>query len=463
MSTFLSAVRDLIWRATRHWLSAIGVVLATLSGIALLSIFALELSGRELGNYAGILSYLILPGVFVLGLVLIPIGLYRLRKLEKSGGARRYPVFDFNDPRLRGIALAVGALTIANLMFVSTATFQGLEVMHSNQFCGGTCHNVMQPEAVAHRVTAHANVYCADCHIGEGAGHFAKAKLRGATQMLQFFANDVDRPIPQPTTEVATALCVRCHALERFSEDKLHVRKLYSEDEKAVEKTTVYRMRIGGYRDGVWQGVHKHNGMLVRYLSDPSKETISDVEVTRPDGGVERFTSKEAPAPAKAEWHTMGCTDCHNRPAHRFSSPQAVVEKALARGAIDKELPFVKREALAALAGSYPSHEAALSGIPTAFSAAYAKQGLDDEGKAKVEAAGKLLATEWTHNVFPDMKVGWGTYKEFLQHEPGCYRCHDKKHANTEGKVIGQKCSGACHDVLVTEEEQPEVMDVLFP
>ncbi len=458
-------VRDLLWRAARHWISAIGVTLTTLATIAMLSIFALELGGRQLNNYAGILSYLILPALFVLGLMLIPLGLFRLRKEEKAGGRKAFPVYDFNDARLRGIALVVGVVTVVNLMLVSTATFKGLEVMHSNQFCGTTCHNVMQPEAVAHQVTAHAKVYCADCHVGEGAGHFAKAKLRGATQMLQFFAGDVARPIPQPTTEVANEICTRCHATDRFTEDRLHVRRRYTDDEKAVEKTTVYRALVGGLRDGKWQGVHKHNGLKIRYRSDQSKVTVGDVEVARPDGSVETFTDRDAKAPADAQWHTMGCTDCHNRPAHRFFTPQSIVEKAIGRGAIDKALPFIGREAIAALNKAYPSHAAAMTGIPATLAAFYAKQvpDMDAEGKARVDAAGKLLATEWTHNNFPDMKVTWGTYKDFLQHEPGCYRCHDKKHENGKGKVIGQKCSGACHDILATEEEQPEAMDVLFP
>jgi len=448
----LTMIRDLIWRATRHWISGIGVLLATLASIGLLTLFAVELSGRPLGNYSGILSYLILPGIFVLGLLLIPLGLYRLRKQ----GLVRFPVFDFNDARLRGLALIVVAVTVVNLMLVSTATFKGLEVLHSDQFCGGTCHSVMQPEAVAHLVTTHAKVMCADCHIGEGAGHFVNAKLRGATQLLQFIVGDVDRPIPQPTTHVATEICTRCHATERFTEDRLHVKKTYSEDEAAVEKTTVFRARIGGFRDGRWQGIHAHNGMQIRFRADATRVAIGDVELTRADGGVELFQSKEAKAPADGAWQTMGCTDCHNRPAHKYAMPKAIVDKALGRGAIDHTLPFIGREAVKALTATYPSHDAAKKGIPAAVAAFYGNN-------ANAQTAGALLATEWTHNNFPDMKVGWGTYRDFLQHEPGCFRCHDKLHENAAGVVIGQKCAGVCHDVIATEEEQPEAMDVLFP
>jgi hypothetical protein len=28
---------------------------------------------------------------------------------------------------------------------------------------------------------------------------------------------------------------------------------------------------------------------------------------------------------------------------------------------------------------------------------------------------------------------------------------------------VQQKCSGACHDIIATEEEKPEAMDVLYP
>jgi hypothetical protein len=460
----LSAVRDFIWLAARHWVSAIGVALTTLASISFLAILAIELAGVQRGNYSGIVSYLILPAVFAVGLVLIPIGLHLLRKREKAGKATGFPVLNFNDARLRSIALLVVVLTVVNLMIVSTATFKGLEVMHGDAFCGTTCHNVMQPEAVAHLSTAHAKVYCVDCHIGEGATHFAKAKLRGVTQMLQFFTGDFSRPAPQPT-EVPSAICTRCHATDRFGEERLHVRRMYGDQEKPVEKITLYRMLVGGLRDGKWQGVHRHNGLKIRYLGDAKRATITEIEVTRPDGSTDKFTAKGVTAPAGARWFEMGCTDCHSRPAHRFSTAQSVVDKALGRGAIDKDLPFIGREALAVLKTTYPSHDEAKKGIPAAMLASYMKLAptLDAEGKAKVVAAGNLLAEEWTHNNFPDMKVTWGTYVDYFQHEPGCFRCHDKNHENAKGEAVQKKCSGACHDIIATEEEKPEAMDILFP
>ncbi len=461
----LRAVRDFIWRATQNWVSAIGVALATLASISFLAIIALDVAGVLIGNYAGIISYLILPGIFVFGLVLIPIGLRLQRKKDqKTGQPSRFPVLDFNDPRLRSVALLIFVLTVVNLMIVSTATFKGVQVMDTDSFCGETCHKVMQPEAVTHQITNHSSVRCVDCHIGEGMAHYAKAKLRGAAQMVQFITGDYSRPAPQPT-EVPSTICFQCHASERFSEDRLHIRRMFNDKEKAGETITIYRMLVGGLRDGKWQGVHQHNGLKIRYLSDPKRTTITDIEVTRADGSTDKFTAKDVKAPAGAQWFEMGCTDCHNRPAHRFSTAESLVDRALARGSIDKDLPFIKREAVAVLKANYPSHDEAKNAIPAAMLASYTKlvPSLDAAGKAKVEAAGKLLADEWSNNNFPDMKVTWGTYVEFLQHDPGCFRCHDKNHQNAKGDVVQKRCGGACHDVIATEEEKPEALDVLFP
>lgn len=459
-----AAGRDFLWRAMRHWLSGLGVFLTTMSAASFLTVLALELSGRNLGSYVGIISYLILPLVFILGLVLIPLGLARLRRLEREGVVKGFPVVDFNDARVRTVGVVLAVATVVNLMVVSTATFKGLEVMHTDAFCGGACHSVMAPEDVAHRVTAHSNVLCVDCHIGEGAQHFVSAKLRGATQLLQMISGRIDRPAPQPT-EVASEICTRCHAAGRWGEDRVHLRKLYSADAQAAETTTVWRSNAGGERDGRWQGSHAHLAMKVRYLSDEKRATIVAVERTHKDGSVERFEAKGVPVPEGATWRVMGCTDCHSRPAHRFFTPQQVVERALGRGAIDKELPFIVKASLEALEAPYPSQAAALEGIPKALASFYAAQlpTPTPQQQQAIAAAGALLATEWTHNVFPEMKVGWGTYVDYFQHEPGCFRCHDKNHENAKGEAISKKCNGLCHEVITSEDPDPEVVELLYP
>jgi hypothetical protein len=79
-----------------------------------------------------------------------------------------------------------------------------------------------------------------------------------------------------------------------------------------------------------------------------------------------------------------------------------------------------------------------------------------------VEAAAQAVQAIYLRNVFPEMKVEWGTYIDNVGHEdfPGCFRCHDDQHKAADGRVITQDCS-ACHAVLAMEEAGPKVLDDL--
>ena len=65
-------------------------------------------------------------------------------------------------------------------------------------------------------------------------------------------------------------------------------------------------------------------------------------------------------------------------------------------------------------------------------------------------------------NVFPEMKVNWGSYPNNLGHNdfPGCFRCHDDQHAAAGGAKITQDCS-ACHNLLAMEEAAPKILSEL--
>jgi hypothetical protein len=461
LTKLASSLRDVVWRSTRHWVSAIGSFISLLSAITFFVIFALQLMGRDIGPYTGLISYLVMPALFVMGLVLIPIGLVLLRRHERRGRSTLYPVFDLNQPRVRSIGLAVIIFSTANVLVISTATYKGLDVLHSDQFCGNVCHSVMQPQQVAHLATAHASVQCADCHVGEGATHWTASKLRGARQAWQFVTNDITRPAPQPV-EVPHVNCTRCHSEQGYREDKLCIARHYSDDEKTVEQTSIWRMRIGGYRDGKWSGIHAHNGMKISYLSDGSRQTISAVKVTRADGSTDLFEAKDAAEQPGEQWWDMECTDCHNRAGHNFKSPEKIVDAALARGALNPEVPFIRKQAIGVLSKPYASHAEALEQIPTDLVKAYATDNVDP-APGELEAAGKVLAAEWTQNNFPQMNVSGASYRNYQQHDPGCFRCHDKAHVNSAGKEIQKKCAGTCHDIIADHEEKPEALDVLYP
>jgi hypothetical protein len=69
---------DVRGSATRpHALTLIGAALTTISGALFLLFFFVDLVGFHSNPYLGIVTFLLLPAVFVVGLVLIPVGLWR--------------------------------------------------------------------------------------------------------------------------------------------------------------------------------------------------------------------------------------------------------------------------------------------------------------------------------------------------------------------------------------------------
>jgi hypothetical protein len=140
--------------------------------------------------------------------------------------------------------------------------------------------------------------------------------------------------------------------------------------------------------------------------------------------------------------------DCHNRPAHTFApSATRAVDDALAQGLIPRELPFVRRETVAAVRQMYPDRSAAMTGIASHLREFYRpRAGVD---AASVDRAVRGAQDLWASNVFPAMKVTWGTYPSHLGHvdSPGCFRCHDDTHKTKDGQhVISQDCE-LCHTI----------------
>ena len=109
----------------------------------------------------------------------------------------------------------------------------------------------------------------------------------------------------------------------------------------------------------------------VTYITtDPKRQTIVWVEVADRTG-VRTFRADGVTDEQlrKGERRQMDCMDCHNRPSHRFdATPERAIDDAMARGLIAQTLPFVRREAVAALKAVYASQDAAAAGIATRLS-----------------------------------------------------------------------------------------------
>ncbi len=479
MKNILGAFTRFLAQITRNALGMAGAVLTTVSAILFLTLFALEQVGFHGGPYLGILAFLVIPGIFLFGLVLIPLGIWRDRARHRRalahGDADLLPVWNLNLDRVRRNFLVFLALSAVNLVILVVATYKGVEVMDSTPFCGAACHTVMHPEYTTYQRSPHARVKCVECHIGAGANWFVKSKLSGSWQLVSVAFNLYPRPIPVPVHNLRPAreTCEQCHWPQKFVGDRFKVNTHFQEDEANTEVKTVLVVKVGGRQPGGSHGIHWHvdPDNVVRYRSDEKRQTMYEVEMTAKDGTVRRWTAPSAETPegkAASEWRTMDCVDCHNRPTHIYRTPELELDNALLDKRIDASLPYIRREGLKALQAEYRTPEAARAGISKAISDFYQQgyQQIATERAAQVEAAGKALGDIWNWNVFPSMNIKWGTYRNQIGHTPdmsnevGCFRCHDEQHKTKDGKAISQDCS-TCHSLLAQEEKDPAILKTL--
>lgn len=450
-------------------ISLAGGAVTTASGVTMVGYWIVELLGRPNDNpYLGIIFFLILPALFIAGLVLIPIGIFaRRRQLQRSGAIPpEFPKIDLNDKIFRHGLDIVLVATIANLLLVSVASYRGASYMDSPQFCGQSCH-VMHPEYAAYKVSAHSHVECVACHIGSGAKSYFQAKVNGTKQLVEVSLNRYPTPIESPVQNLRPArdICEGCHTPAKFIGEKLLVKSTFADDEKNTETQSVVVLHLGG-RDSLSHltGIHGvHLGHIEYVATDPTRTSIPWVAKRNADGSETVFASPDAGSlEPKGERRTMDCIDCHNRAAHTFVTAEDALNRAMAEGAISPDLPWVHKEGLALLKASYSTQEEAGAKIPSELESFYRTQHPEvlATNAQKVKDAGTQLAVLYQQNVFPAMKVTWGTHPNHIGHMdyPGCFRCHDGNHTAKDGKSsITQDCA-ACHNLLAVEESKPKVL-----
>ena len=449
-------------------ISLAGGAITSASGVTMIGYWLVEIFGRTNNNpYLGIIFFLLLPGLFIAGLLLIPVGVFlRRRKLQLAGLIpAQFPKVDLNDRMFRHGLDIVLVATIVNLLVVAVASYRGASYMDSPQFCGQSCH-VMHPEYTAYKISAHSHVDCVECHIGSGAKSYFAAKVNGTKQLLEVSFNRYPTPIESPVANLRPAryICEGCHTPAKFVGEKLLVKSSFADDEKNTETQTVVVLHLGG-QDSLshLSGIHGvHLGHIEYVATDPTRTTIPWVQKRNADGSETVFATTDAGSGIpKGERRVMDCIDCHNRAAHTFQTPEDAVNRAMAEGAISPDLPWVHKEGLALIKASYASEAEASEKIPEQLQAFYRAQHPDVlAGNAvRIKAAGDELVTLYSQNVFPYMKVTWGTHPNNLGHMsyPGCFRCHDGSHAAKGGASITQDCA-ACHNLLAVDEAKPKVL-----
>ena len=455
-----------------NWITSFGaalMTLATLAGVTLVIMH--QMGGVWAGPYVGLALTLVVPAVFLLGMVLVPAGLLLFRRHlhERLAAMTDRPLY---------MARAVVVLTAINFAAVGTVGYSGVHYMSSVQFCGTACHNVMGPEYSSYLRSPHQRVDCVACHVAPGAQGFIAAKLNGTKQLIGTVLDNYSRPIPTPVHNLvpANVTCEQCHWPEKYLGTKLKVKPHFRTDEKVTGYTNVLLMRTGGTRpDGASVGIHwhVHPEAVVEYVATDAQRTqIPWMRVKHPDGDEEIFTTPGVPAEPRpaGELRRMDCNDCHNRSAHAFELPGDALDVAFTNGLLPRDLPFLKQRALDALQAEW-TRENATDGIRKKLQEAYAKDGgIDALRQEKLELAIPVVADIWMRNVWPERKLGWNSYPDLSTHF-GCFRCHDGQHTSAKGRtVFGPKLmsDGApirdgscdkCHVVLSENEEDPAILD----
>ncbi len=465
-------IKHFLAAITGNVVSLIGTLLIVISLLFILALLIMQNMGFEGGAYLGIVTFVVLPVLFLAGVAIVPLGIWLKHRRDARAEAEgrpvgSMPIIDLNRESTRGVLLGFLALSIPIVSVAAGLTYKAVHYMDSTEFCGMACHQVMQPEYTAFQRSPHLRVGCAGCHIGPGAEWFVKAKISGSWQLIAVALDLYPRPITTPVHSLRPAIgtCEQCHWPTKFVGDRLKVRTHYLEDETNTEVKTALMVKVGGSRGGRSHGIHWHvdPNHVVRYLSDASRETIYEVELTDRNEGWSKIFKAEDPAPEGSEWRTMDCVDCHNRASHNYRSPEQEVDLALLEGRIDESLPYIRREGVRILAEKvYESHEEARAGIAARVDEFYQQNYPELSGSPAVGQAGKALGDAYCWNNFPHMQVTWNLYPNHIGHKntPGCFRCHDNKHKTDDGEKISRKCS-TCHEILAEEERDSAILQEL--
>jgi len=444
------------WALTRHPVAIAGELITTATAVVFVALTIAALAGLFVHNpYAGLVIFVAIPALFVVGLLLIPLGMWlEERRLRlKPDETADWPVFDFRRASVRRTALAITALTAVNIVIILLAGYGSLHWMESPQFCGQVCHTPMHPQFTAWGNATHSRVACVDCHISEGASGFVHAKLSGVRQLVHVITNNVPKPIPPGAEMPPGAQAQTCGACHRpaLRGDLIRTISEFADDETSSETITTLLLHVGGGSSSS-RAIHWHADPRVRVeyvATDAERQTIPYVKVTDANGQVKEYRAADATdqAIAAGTRHTMDCVDCHNTVGHPIAAtPERAIDREIAALPASRTLPFARREGVRLVKEPYDSEDAALAAIDRELRKFYQSRKADEAVLNQTIAA---FQNAYRRNVFPTMKVTFGSYPDNRGHvtSNGCVRCHDESHEAKDGSKISGDCE-YCHKQL---------------
>lgn len=452
----------------RNWISLSGMVLALAAFFAFLMLFGMDFFAAHASPYMGILAYVVAPMFLMTGLLMTLVGYVlegrRIRKGLADDGTRL--VLQVNLARKRDRRLLVGFVgaSLGFLFLTAMGSYQTYHMTETNSFCGETCHTAMEPQYQAYQHSAHARVACVACHVGPGTAAYIRTKISGVRQLYHTVLGDFSRPIRlhNVNQRPAQETCQSCHWSQKHIGDVQKTYKRFQADETNTPYSVAMVLKVGGSDPvrGPVDGIHSHMNVSnkIEFIAlDDDRLDIPWVRVTDANGKITEYRSAEfnsdiAGYPIRA----MDCMDCHNRPSHKFMTPNAAVDQAMGFDRIDPAIPWVKAKVVNALTGKigaegeaavvYATRAEAESAIERYLRREFATEKQIDALVAEAKAIYKI-------NFFPEMKADWRVHPDHIGHKdtPGCFRCHDGKHfaADGESSIKGSDCN-ACH-LIVTQ------------
>jgi nitrate/TMAO reductase-like tetraheme cytochrome c subunit len=431
------------------------MVLAAGGLFAFFLLLAIDFFAGHRNPYVGILAYAIAPLFFIFGIFLTFLGAlirWRTRRRAVRAAEPLAIKIDLSRPRDRRILALFVAATVGFLFLTALGSYQTYQVTESVEFCGKACHLPMEPQFVAFQHTAHASVECVACHIGPGAAAYVKTKLNGVKQLYHTVRGDFDRPIrlTAPNPRPPQMICEQCHWPKKYVGNVVRSYQHYLSDEKNTPFAVRLLLNVGGGdpSNGPVGGIHWHMNIAnkIEYIAtDDQLLSIPWVRMTNPQGVITEYRDPEFKEdPTKYQIRRMDCMDCHSRPAHKLHTPNEAVDLALLTGRLDPKAPWVKSKVVAALVQPYSTRVEAEQGIANDLRDAY-------PDPAQAAQIIKEAQTIYRENFFPEMKVDWRTYPDFVGHKNwnGCFRCHDGKHVSADGKMsIKASDCKSCHLIL---------------
>jgi nitrate/TMAO reductase-like tetraheme cytochrome c subunit len=448
-----------------NYISYLGSIIALIAWITLLFFVVLIYFFGINNVYFDLYTFVVTPAFLVLGLLLIPLGMWRKRKKLKKGiqvSDEKMFVLNLRDTKTRNAVIIFSTISVFFIISTIVGSYKAFHYTESVEFCGKLCHKVMSPEYTAYQNSPHARVTCAECHVGEGADFYVKSKMSGLRQVYKYMTHTWPTPIVTPIENLRPAreTCEKCHWPQKFYTNALRSEKYYLADSANTEWNIVLNMKIGASHQalGLSGGIHWHinPNFQIDYKANKKRDTIYWVRITDKKTGKETvYKDDELSAQpnelTKLETRGMDCMDCHNRPSHEYRSPSHYVNDLFAGKKEIAAIPWFKSAAMEALKLPYSTTDSATSEIKNKIIKFYNLKYPDlyNQRNKDILMAINAVEGEYFKNAFPEMKVTYSVYPRHIGHleSNGCFRCHNDKFKSPDGKVISKNCD-LCHTIV---------------